>query len=175
MASRGSRTIPNAKYVLKGEPEYMHPGHIKSKLSNHAITDKIVKDTMERDPEEAYLYFSDFQTDQGSILGGVKDAKLNLKSQLHQTQFKNSGSVNDAVVFAETASTLYAGENGQYASVKRPEAFLIDPVARPGTSRSGFGLDPCGGGSKGKARYMADPGEQIEVSWIIKNPVNNSK
>jgi hypothetical protein len=96
-----------------------------------------------------------------------------MKSQLRQAQFENSGSINDAVYFADVASTLYKGENGDNDS-RRPEAFLIDPAPRMGTSKTGFGLEPCGGGSKGKSRYMANPGEQIEIQWIIKNPAPNS-
>jgi hypothetical protein len=84
----------------------------------------------------------------------------------------NRNIVNGATYFAETSSTLMADEYGTGAKLP-PEGFLVDPVSRDGTSRTDFNLEPCGGGIKGKTRYLAQPGETFELLWIIKNPVPN--
>jgi len=77
--------------------------------------------------------------------------------------------VKDAKYFSEASFSL---QDDQYASGGTPpQGFLLDPVSRKGTSRSDFGLAPCGGASKGQARLLADPGQKTEVQWLIKDPV----
>lgn len=87
-----------------------------------------------------------------------------------------ASALNGAKYFAETANTLYrdnlAAEDG---AKEPPEVFLIDPISREGTSRTAFGLAPCGGGSKGKSRFVAEPGEKTDVEWIIKHPVKGGR
>lgn len=92
---------------------------------------------------------------------------------LRHTPIKaNSDIVNGATYFAEASATLMADEYSTGTKLP-PEGFLVDPVSRDGTSRTDFNLEPCGGGIKGKTRYLAQPGETFEFLWIIKNPVPN--
>jgi hypothetical protein len=172
MASRDSRTIQNNNYVIKKEPKLLQPGHVNAKLSDKVLTENSVKNALKGNSKKEYAYFDELHNNQGVVLGGDRDRQSKLKSQLHQSQFENSLSI-DAVYFADEATTLYKGENGGY-DTKRPRAFLIDPVPRMGTSKSDFGLEPCGGGIKGRSRYMANPGEKMEIQWIIENPAPNS-
>ncbi len=50
-------------------------------------------------------------------------------------------------------------------------AYLVEPYARRGTAKSRFDIHPCGGGVQGKIKYLAQPGEEAKVQWIIQNPV----
>lgn len=50
-------------------------------------------------------------------------------------------------------------------------AYLVEPYARRGTAKSRFDIPPCGGGVQGKIKYLAQPGEEAKVQWIIQNPV----
>lgn len=55
-----------------------------------------------------------------------------------------------------------------------PEAFLFSPTVREDTDTSKFGNFPCGGGTKGPARYY-QPGQKVGIRWKILNPVKDSK
>jgi len=96
----------------------------------------------------------------------------NVKVQLHD--HSSTESINNSKYFAEGSTTLYE-EEGDSSRKQAPTALLVDPYARKGSTKSKFNLAPCGGGIKGKSRYLASPGEKTEVQWIIEHPVKNGK
>jgi hypothetical protein len=182
MAQRsGSRIIQPHEYVMKGDPQYSHPGYIKSKFVQQDLNDQeidFVQMQLEKQRNEPYVFFNDFQSEtskvEGMMLGGSSIDRDAIKQSLKNNAYQIDDSPQaNARVFAETSSTLYLDESVDGHSQNPPEAYLVEPVSRSGTSRTGFGLGPCGGGSKGKSRFYADPGEKTEVQWIIKNPAPN--
>jgi hypothetical protein len=61
-------------------------------------------------------------------------------------------------------------ENGS-SDKKAPMAYLVEPYARKGTTKSRFDMAPCSGGVQGQSKYLAQPGDKTNVQWIIQNPV----
>jgi hypothetical protein len=147
------------------EEEYLNikESFIQSQLAHVIKSDGVVE-------------FAQFQSLENQIKNGGNIGRQPAYSKVKNTLQTNSMSGNsefmeDAAYFAETSSTLMVSDS---ESGLPPEGYLIDPVSRDGTSRTDFGLEPCGGGTKGVTRYKAQPGEKTEVEWIIKNPVKNS-
>jgi len=171
-----ARKISSETFVMRGEPDYLHPGRFKSKIQERIENDskeiEFVTQTVKEKKGRPYVYFADFKNNQPSKrvqLRGKEIEQRNIKSILEQNAFSGSDSSHtEAKYFAEGSSTLLVEETADGDGP--PQAFLLGPVSRKGTSRGDFGLAPCGGGSKGQARYMADPGEKTEVEWLIQNP-----
>lgn len=125
----------------------------------------------------AVVYFNDFNVNQQSSSGYQVGESVNSNMRVKDALKANAFDMDDAIAdeaqyFAESSTTLVVKKDEDEVVEKHPpEIYLIDPVSREGTSRTGFNLAPCGGGSKGKTRYLAQPGEKTEVEWIIQHPV----
>lgn len=92
-----------------------------------------------------------------------------LKELLREHSMEIDAPMNNVNYFTDTPTTLYIEQKG--TQTYPPEGFLVEPYARKGTSKTIFGMAPCGGGLKGQSKYVASPGDKAKVEWIIKNPV----
>ncbi|CAI2362845.1 unnamed protein product [Moneuplotes crassus] len=63
------------------------------------------------------------------------------------------------------------GNYGDFGEDGAPKAYLIEPYARRGTSKSLFNAPPCGDGIQGNSKFLAQPGSKAQIQWIIQNPV----
>lgn len=113
------------------------------------------------------------------------DKNQNLKENINTSEYLQNVEVvfhdhtiasklDKSKYFNEQASTLFEEESSKTAK-GAPTAYLVDPYARKGTSKSKFNLAPCSGGILGTSRSLASPGEKTNVQWIIQNPVKGGK
>jgi hypothetical protein len=110
-----------------------------------------------------------------------KDGHLNdessFENEIIRERLLNNPITEYSKYYASDApKPLFAPDDGDSTEDHQtPQAFLIQPYARKGTKRTKFGGAPCGGGILGKSRFVATPGENINVQWIIQDPVPSGK
>lgn len=159
------------------EPDYLHPGRFKDSSDGTVTIETTDADFIMKEMEKkrngpsmnSNLLHTNFPAGVGLQLDDGR--KRRIRDFLDSRYFigVDEDLAKDAKYFSEGSFSL---QDDQYTSGGTPpQAFLLDPVSRKGTSRSDFGLTPCGGASKGQSRFMADPGQKTEVEWLIKDPV----
>lgn len=67
--------------------------------------------------------------------------------------------------------TTLKGIDETYNISKPPTVTLLEPPVREGTTKYKFNDSPCGSGVMSDSRFKVEPGQSIDVSWIIQNPI----